>query len=407
MNEILHLLTKNGNISPESANAILDIVEMETKRNVLANHNYKIFQDKSGRYITYFRDENGRKQVSSYDLNDLNEKLYRLYIRDGQYTFRKCFEAWEERQANCGRSPNTIYKYDKDYVKFFMNYPFERLDIWNITEDVIISHLRTILDDYEVPYSTLKNVWSYIRGVFRKAKIDKIIDANFDPCAYIDIQMFKKYCKEKPIKKASERTLSAEEVNELIVNLNTPNENVNWVSNWGVELALYTGMRVGEIAGLLWDDIDFDANMIIIQHSEKLDKLTRERYLDETKTRKPRIFPLTEDIIRILDKIRDYQKEHRCQSEYVFYNENGRVNAQMIGCCARSKTKNFKSGAKSIHAIRRTFNSNLRKNGVSSSTAAMLLGHSERVNEECYTYDIIDILEKAKMVKEATAYRTS
>ena len=52
---------------------------------------------------------------------------------------------------------------------------------------------------------------------------------------------------------------------------------------------------------------------------------------------------------------------------------------------------------KSIHAIRRTVNSNLRCNGVSATVAASLLGHTAKVNEENYTYDVSDMDYKMKM----------
>jgi integrase len=63
-------------------------------------------------------------------------------------------------------------------------------------------------------------------------------------------------------------------------------------------------------------------------------------------------------------------------------------------------TKEFEN-AKSIHAMRRTLNSNLKCNGVSTTVAAALLGHTERVNEENYTYDVSSISEKRQMIEMA------
>lgn len=55
-------------------------------------------------------------------------------------------------------------------------------------------------------------------------------------------------------------------------------------------------------------------------------------------------------------------------------------------------------GDKSIHSIRRTFNSQMRCSGVSSTVAAAILGHSERVNENNYTYDVTQMQYKLDIV---------
>ena len=54
---------------------------------------------------------------------------------------------------------------------------------------------------------------------------------------------------------------------------------------------------------------------------------------------------------------------------------------------------------KSIHAIRRTLNSNMKCAGVSGTVAASLLGHTEKVNEENYTYDVSSMEEKSKFME--------
>ena len=51
-----------------------------------------------------------------------------------------------------------------------------------------------------------------------------------------------------------------------------------------------------------------------------------------------------------------------------------------------------------IHAYRRTFNSKMKCEGVPTVVAASLLGHTEQVNEQYYTYDVTDIKNKATIV---------
>lgn len=86
--------------------------------------------------------------------------------------------------------------------------------------------------------------------------------------------------------------------------------------------------------------------------------------------------------------------------EWVFANENGRVHAPVISSCSKNKCRQLGITEKGIHAYRRTINSKIRCEGVSSTVAAALLGHTEQVNEKYYTFDISSIEEKATIISK-------
>ena len=79
---------------------------------------------------------------------------------------------------------------------------------------------------------------------------------------------------------------------------------------------------------------------------------------------------------------------------------SGRLHANVVSSSIRNRTmtKEF-SNPKSIHAIRRTFNSTLRCMGVSSTIAASLLGHTEKVNDMNYTYDVEALSKKKEYIE--------
>ena len=57
--------------------------------------------------------------------------------------------------------------------------------------------------------------------------------------------------------------------------------------------------------------------------------------------------------------------------------------------------------------MRKTINSNLRKNGVPVTITASILGHTPEVNEKYYTYDTSNLAEKQKIIKDRNAKVTS
>lgn len=118
-----------------------------------------------------------------------------------------------------------------------------------------------------------------------------------------------------------------------------------------------TGMRVEEIAALSWSNI-FDS-YILVDKSEKYNRRTKDFYIDSTKNGKERVFPITEEIRGLLERVKKAELQYGFICEWFFAGKEGR-----------------------IHAYRRTVNSKMRCEGVSATVAAALLGHSEEVNRK-------------------------
>ena len=69
--------------------------------------------------------------------------------------------------------------------------------------------------------------------------------------------------------------------------------------------AFHSGMRQGEILGLLWDDIDFDSGSITIRR--QLQKEFGEYRLKATKTRQVRTIYMTDELFLLLKKEKSWQ----------------------------------------------------------------------------------------------------
>ena len=151
----------------------------------------------------------------------------------------------------------------------------------------------------------------------------------------------------------------------------------------------------------MWDDIIEEEGIIVIRHSEKYDRTEKRFMIATTKTGKERIFPLIGEISDLLQRIKCYETEHGTLGKYVFMESNGRLSNKKISETMRNITMSDDfSGIKSIHAIRRTVNSRMRNDGISGMVASSLLGHTEFVNEQNYTYDLTELQEKRAAIQQ-------
>ena len=398
INELLKFALNNGMID---LSHMKEQIDMKKREEILKKHPYKVWQDKNEFWHIYLPTPNGqRKSIKRKNKSDLDNIIISYWESKHGNSFRERYDIWIDRQKKCGRSDNTIYKYQCDFKRFFEGDKICKEDISRIDDEYICLFIQRLLGEKKIPYRALKGMFGYMNGVFEKAIIDKVISNN--PCKYVDLPTFKHLCQEEREKSASERTLSNTEKNALLKKLDSNYDGKpDYIVKYAVELAMYTGMRVGELAALRWEDINFSQKEIIVRHSEKHNRLTNEYTISTTKNSKIRKIPLTDEMQDVLLRVKEAEIKNGFISEWVFSDENGRVHSRVISNCARNRTasKEF-TNQKSIHAIRRTINSDMRCNGVSPVVTASLLGHTVKVNNENYTYDVSDMSYKASVISD-------
>jgi len=131
-------------------------------------------------------------------------------------------------------------------------------------------------------------------------------------------------------------------------------------------LALRTGLRYGELIGLEWCDVDFEAQVLNVRRSNVLG------VIGSPKSNKTRCIPLTNNVIDML-------RSRRCAKGLVFtYNNDRAVN---YSTARDNLTKLSKAaGLRKVgwHMLRHSFASHLTTSGkVSIISIQMLLGHSD------------------------------
>lgn len=400
---------ENGKINIAYVQKMIDM----NKTEILEIHKqkFKYWQGKNGNWNSYLPKENTKppygRLISKVSEEKLINAIIDYYIHEDKTvivpTFKQVDREWRAIK-NLELSDNSILRYDSDYVRFFQDSDFENLAMNEINENTIRKFMLETIQRLGLCRESCKKMFSYIRNTVKYARIEKIITDN--PVEFLELKQFSKHCIEKT--KATEEQFFND--NELLMIKKGLEELYSdrpmFIPCYGVEMAMLTGMRVGEIAALKWDDIH--EVYILIHNSIKHNRLKNEFYLDTTKTKKSRQFPICDEIAALLERIRKVQEESGCASEFIFTDgKGGYINGQRICDCAKRLTNYLGIHGGGITALRKIINSNLRRNGVPVTMVASMLGHTPEVNEKYYTYDTSNLAKKQKIIKDRNAKVTT
>lgn len=392
--EELNYAIKNGIID---LSHIQEQIEMKKNDELLSKHKYRIWKGARNRWYTYLpADNNGRTQISRSTEADIKKAVIEFYKKDIEKPkdFISAYKHWRSVQDNLV-SNNTINKYDTDRKRYFDNTKFSKMQLSEITEEEIKVFIANTVKSQKLCKKACKTLFGYINNTIYSARTKGYITTN--PMEFLKASQFYIYCTEKR-KNLEDNIFSDFELNKLKERFILDYQNnPNYIPTYAVQLASFTGMRVGEIAALKWEDIH--DKYFIINKSEKYDKINKIYFVDDTKNHKERIIPITKNILKLFTLLKYVEKTNGYLCEWVFANENGRVHSSIISSCLKTKCRQIGIKERGIHSFRKTLNSKMRCNGVSTTVAAALLGHTEEVNEKYYTFDVTDLDYKTKIME--------
>lgn len=386
---------------------VRECIENMKREEILKNHSYKITLGKDGKWRTYVKDStkpSGCRLIKKSTEKKLQDELVKFYgeQKNKALSFKDMYFKWREVQDRLV-TDNTVYKYNTDYKRFFKDSAFEQLPIEEITEDMIKLYFHDSIKQNKLTKGAFKKLYGYVNNTFAKAYREKIITEN--PMIHFVCKQFYPYCEE--VDKPLDKQIFSDEEEQLILE-KLYSEYVlkpNYIPNYAVELASLTGMRVGEIVALKWEDVHMEETYpyFLINKSEKYNRSTKEYFIDKTKNKKIRQFPIDDKIKHLLFELKKVQFKYGFYGEWVFANEEGRIHAPVVSSCIKNKCRQLNITEKGIHAFRKTLNSEMRCSGVSEVVASALLGHSPQVNREYYTFDTSSMKDKANIVAKIHA----
>lgn len=339
-----------------------------------------IYRRKTGLYEGRFQINGKIYYVSGKTKKDVEKKLVnkRYEVEHGMYSSNKdsltvdsWFNTWIEEYKKPIVKDRTVRIYLACYKCHIKNAIGHRK-----LKDIRGEHLQRIFNNLAkngLSKGTLGNVKKTLNGMFEQAVLNDILFKN--PVKAVRMPSTKEKEKKKVLTVEEQRLLleEAKESNyyELIV------------------FALNTGMRIGEITGLKWSDIDFNENIIKVRRGLNYYSYSG-FYTDTPKTKKSiRDIPMTSSVRELLKRVKHKQltnkikygskyKEHPTIKDTVFTSiYGGLIHEQMVSKELKKLCNLADIERVTPHALRHTFATRCAEKGMSYQTLKSIMGHAK------------------------------
>lgn len=219
-------------------------------------------QRKDGSYSYRWTDEFGKRhEIYAKSLLLLREKeneilhnqLDGIQSLGAQYTLNKYFDRWFSLKRGIRDSTKTAYSSQyKNYVRNTIGTKsLARINFIDIKQLYI--HLN---EDLELKESTVRLIHILLNQIFDSAVNEHIIREN--PAK----QAFREFHATTSSKSKKKFALTVDEQNAFLSYVGRSGIYHKWNNLFIVMLG--TGLRIGELMGLTWDDVDFEKNTITV-----------------------------------------------------------------------------------------------------------------------------------------------
>ena len=354
-------------------------------------------------YYTYrWTSRNGKRHsVTASTLEELREREEQIArdMSEGirgdakNVTLDDMFELWKRLKR--GLKGNTFQNYCYMY-RTFVSPEIGKLRIATLKKSDIKAFYNSLVDGKNLKIATVDNIHTVLHQVLEVAVEDRYMRTN------ISDNLMKELKQSHNIGQERKRALTEPE-QELFLDFlkrdNTPYR--HWYPVFAV--MVNTGMRVGEITGLRWEDVDFEENVIEVSHTLVYYNHSDEGCYFSIHTPKTeagkRVIPMLDEVREAFLEEKSYQESNqlKCKvsidgyTDFIFINRFGNVQHQgtlnkalrriIRDCNDMQLAKGGKDPLLlprfSCHSLRHTFTTRLVEAEVNLKVIQDALGHKD------------------------------
>ena len=180
--------------------------------------------------------------------------------------------------------------------------------------------------------------------------------------------------------------------------------------NAGIILALFAGIRIGEICGLKWGDIDFDNGLIHIRRT--VERIHNLDYRSQLKTKvvistpktdnSARIIPLPVFVMEYLEKLR------KSDEKYVLTSSTKNTEPHTYYSRYKTFLRKNKIGDYTFHELRHTFATQCVEKGFDIKSLSEILGHADiKTTMNLYVHPTMQMKRKQMELLKLSGYSPS
>ncbi len=293
------------------------------------------------------------------------------------------FNDWSNKWLNIYQINNlkakTFCLY-QDIIDLHLNPYFGKIDLANINNELVQKYI--LVKKENLSNVTINLHITLLKTIMNQALENEIIQVN-------------KIYKTKKLK------VNSKEVKAFSINDQKKIENYclnskEYYYSVGILLCLYTGLRIGELVALTWDDLNFKTKELYINKTITRIRKNKE-WIDmiiEPKTKKSiRKIPLGNEIIILLKELKKKKI-----SKYIVSNKTGDralIRTYQYFFTRIQNNLNIKE-VLNFHALRHTFATRAIESGMDIKTLSEILGHSNTsITINRYVHSLDETKKKA------------
>lgn len=377
------------------------------KEKLLEQHPFPITQGKDGRWRTYIKNEDGkRKQIAKATKEKVCEELYLHYkelmtiLPAEDVTVESLFPQWLEYKRLHGASSTSLSRLDSDWRTYYEGTEIVKIPLQRLSKLMLDVWAHQLIERVENAKKQYYNISVIMRQVLNYVVDAEIISGN--PLQKVRIEARQVF---NPVKKKPSETqvFTVDEVEALYrvarEEFESGRNQVHKLAPLAVMFQFQTGVRIGELCALRYEDIEDDEIYV-----NRMYRFESKEVVDYTKAHNAgRYVTLTTEAKDLIAEEKQYQQDHGLSDDgYIFSINENPLSYYSIRKSYDRYCKAISTIHKSSHKSRKTYISALIDGGVNINEIREMVGHAdERTTYGSYCYDRKTKPERTALIEAA------